>query len=68
MLVISDRAVQHVGQLQLVEVVQGDRVMRRSIRTGRRLAEDVEVLSGLREGEQVVVPAAARTAQEAPHG
>ena len=66
-LVISDRAVQHVGQLQLVEVVQDDRVVRRSIRTGRRLAEDVEVLSGLREGEQVVVPASARTAQEATH-
>jgi RND family efflux transporter MFP subunit len=67
-LVISDRAVQHVGQLQLVEVVQGDRVVRRSIRTGRRLAEDVEVLSGLRAGEQVVVPASARTAQEATDG
>ena len=64
-LVISDRAVQHVGQLQLVEVVQGDRVVRRSIRTGRRLAEDVEVLSGLREGEQVVVPASAPRAKEA---
>ena len=66
-LVIPGRAVQHVGQLQLVDVVQDDRVARRSIRTGRRLAEDVEVLSGLREGEQVVVPASARTAQEAAH-
>ena len=66
-LVISGRAVQHVGQLQLVDVVQDGRVVRRSIRTGRRLAEDVEVLSGLREGEQVVVPTSALTAQEAPH-
>ena len=34
-LVIPDRAVQHVGQLQLVDVVQDDRVVRRSIRIGR---------------------------------
>ena len=61
-LVIPGRAVQHVGQLQLVDVVQDDRVARRSIRTGRRLAADVEVLSGLREGEQVVVPTSP------PHG
>ena len=67
-LVIPSRAVQHVGQLKLVNVVQDDRVARRSIRTGRRFAEDVEVLSGLRKGEQVVVPASAPTAQEAAHG
>ena len=66
-LVIPHRAVQHVGQLQLVDVVQDDRIARRSIRTGRRLAADVEVLSGLREGEQVVVPASAPTTQEAAH-
>lgn len=66
-LVIPRRAVQHVGQLQLVEVVQDDRAARRSIRTGRRFAEDVEVLSGLQEGEQVMVPASAPTAQEAAH-
>ena len=58
-LVIPGRAVQHVGQLQLVNVAKDGRVARCSIRTGRRLAEGVEVLSGLREGEQVVVPASA---------
>ena len=66
-LVIPGRAVQHVGQLQLVDVVQDDRVARRSIRTGRMLVDDVEVLSGLREGEQVVVPTSGPTAQEAAH-
>ena len=66
-LVIPGQAVQHVGQLKLVLVVQDDRVARRSIRTGRSLAEDVEVLSGLREGEQVVVPTSVPTAPEAAH-
>jgi RND family efflux transporter MFP subunit len=57
-LVIPRRAVRDVGQLELVEVSQNGQVSRRTIRTGRMLGDDVEVLSGLREGEQVVLPAA----------
>jgi RND family efflux transporter MFP subunit len=66
-LVIPGRAVQHVGQLQLVNVLEDGRVTRRSIRTGRRLGGNVEVLSGLQEGEQVVAPASAPKAQGAAH-
>lgn len=65
-LVIPGRAVRNVGQLQNVDVVQDGRAQRRSIRTGRRFADDVEVLSGLKEGEKVVVPPA--ETQEATHG
>jgi multidrug efflux pump subunit AcrA (membrane-fusion protein) len=54
-LVIPKKAVRNVGQLELVEVQEGDRVRRRAVRTGRTLEGDVEVLSGLRAGEQVVV-------------
>ena len=73
-LVIPPQAVHHVGQLKLVNVVEGDRVVRRSIRTGRQIPVDgkpyIEVLSGLKEGEKVVVPSADgvqpnRTTQEA---
>jgi multidrug efflux pump subunit AcrA (membrane-fusion protein) len=66
-LVIPRRAVQNIGQLELVEVVDHGQVARRSIRTGRTFDDDVEVLSGLQEGEQVVLPSASRTAQELPH-
>ncbi len=59
LLVIPRQAVQEVGQLELVEVVKNGQVSRRTIRTGRTFEENVEVLSGLREGEQVVLPAAA---------
>ena len=65
-LVIPRRAVQEVGQLELVEVVKNGQVSRRTIRTGRTLDENVEVLSGLREGEQVALPVASGAAQEAP--
>jgi RND family efflux transporter MFP subunit len=55
-LLIPRRAVREVGQLDLVEVVENGQVRRRAIRTGRTFGEDVEVLSGLREGEEVVLP------------
>ncbi len=55
-LVIPRRAVRQVGQLELVEVVEHHRATTRAIRTGREFGDDVEVLSGLEEGERVVVP------------
>ena len=57
-LVIPRQAVREVGQLELVEVVENGQMSRRTIRTGRTFDDDVEVLSGLREGEQVVLAAA----------
>ena len=56
-LVIPSRAVQNVGQLELVDVLENGRPMRRAIRTGRTIGDDIEILSGLRAGEQVVLPA-----------
>ena len=57
-LVIPRRAVQSVGQLQLVDVFDDGKAARRAIRTGRTFGDDIEVLSGLHKGEQVVLPAA----------
>jgi len=70
-LVVPREAVQNVGQLELVNVVENGRVNRRAIRTGRMLDENVEVLSGLQVGEQVELPAvsgANGARQEAAHG
>ena len=50
-LVIPRQAVQSVGQLDLVNVATHGAVSRRAVRLGRTIGEDVEVLSGLREGE-----------------
>lgn len=57
-LVIPQDAVRRVGQLTLVEVVVDGRAMRRAVQIGRDVDGGVEVLSGLREGERVVVQAA----------
>jgi RND family efflux transporter MFP subunit len=66
-LVMPRQAVRKVGQLELVDVVERGAANRRAIRTGRTLEDDVEVLSGLREGEQVVVSAPTKPVQEATH-
>lgn len=50
-LVIPRHTVQTVGQLHLVNLATHGAVIRRAIRLGRTIGEDVEVLSGLREGE-----------------
>lgn len=49
-------AVRRVGQLELVDVVEGDRLVRRAVRIGRTLDDHrVEVLSGLKVGEKVAL-------------
>jgi RND family efflux transporter MFP subunit len=53
--VIPNEAVRQVGQLSLVEVSDGKTVQRRSVRLGRQLDGQWEVLSGVRPGEQLVV-------------
>jgi hypothetical protein len=44
------------GQSQSVDVAEAGGMIRRAIRIGRTIGEDVEVLSGLREGELVLSP------------
>lgn len=63
-LVVPVRAVREVGQLHLVDVAVADaaagtggkRVQRRFVTLGRLRGEFVEIVSGLREGEEVVLP------------
>lgn len=57
---VPRRAVQSIGQLDFVHVVDGDRTVRRFVRVGRARGPDVEVVSGLAVGEVVLVPAAPR--------
>lgn len=53
--VVPAAAVRRVGQLDLVDVVEDGRLVTRAVRLGRRLGDDVEVLSGLRPGEKVLL-------------
>ena len=54
-LIVPPAAVRRVGQLDEVDVVEGGVVHRRAVQLGRTLDEGREVLSGLGEGERVVL-------------
>ncbi len=68
-LCLDSRAIQRIGQLEFVQVVDPEsrKLERRFIKTGQRGYEHfVEVLSGLREGEQVVIPPDSESAAGGP--
>lgn len=56
LLVVPSEAVRRVGQLDEVDVVKDGVVSRRAVQLGRPLDEGREVLSGLSEGERVLLP------------
>ena len=53
--VIPAGAVTMIGQLEMVNVVQNDRVLRRMVKTGPSYGNLVEILSGLSAGEVILV-------------
>lgn len=54
-LLIPVSAVLHYGQLEAVKIVEDQQVYTRHIRTGKQRGDKVEVLSGLREGETLLI-------------
>jgi RND family efflux transporter MFP subunit len=57
--VVPAAAIKRVGQLEIVQVVEGETLRRRNIQTGRSIGADLEVLAGLRPGEKVALAARA---------
>jgi len=55
-LLIPEAAVIRIGQLTMVDVIIENSLKQRSIQIGEHLGDQVEVLSGLAEGEQVALP------------
>jgi RND family efflux transporter MFP subunit len=55
-LTVSASAVTRAGQLTMVDVVDQNRVQRRTVQLGRAIGGRFEVLSGLAAGETVVLP------------
>lgn len=53
-LMIPATSVLHYGQLEAVKVVEGQRLTTRHIRTGKHDGAQVEVLSGLHDGETIL--------------
>ncbi len=52
---VPTTAVYRVGQLEFAQVIESDRVIRRLVKTGSREGDRVEALSGLQDGETILV-------------
>ncbi len=55
-LVVPSRAIRRQGREQVAEVVKDGKTERRQVRTGLSNDQMVEVVEGLQEGEQVLIP------------
>lgn len=66
LLLVPKDAVMKRGQMELVLVVKDSKAALRLVKTGKALDGRVEVLSGLEEGEQVVVSDVAKLADAQP--
>jgi len=53
-LLIPVSAVQHIGQLEVVQVLVDGKQTMRHIRTAKMFGDQIEVLSGLHEGETII--------------
>jgi RND family efflux transporter MFP subunit len=54
-LIIPASAVQHIGQLEMVQVLIDGQAQTRHIRTAKKFGEQIEVVSGLHAGETVIL-------------
>ncbi len=54
-LLVPTSAVQHIGQLEVVKVLSGGQLLMRHIRTAKTFGDQIEVISGLHTGENIIV-------------
>lgn len=66
LLMVPNASVIKRGQMELVFVTKGGKAALRLVKTGRALNGSIEVLSGLEEGEQVVISDVAKLADGQP--
>ena len=59
-ILVAAAAVTRSGQLELVRVLENGHARLRNVSTGKHHGREVEVLSGLREGERVLLPDSGR--------
>jgi membrane fusion protein (multidrug efflux system) len=65
-LLVAEEALDPVGERNFVFVIREGRARRQEVRVGQRLPGEVEVLSGVRAGDQVVVRGIQRLRNDVP--
>ena len=54
-ILVPASAVYRAGQLEIVQVVENGRAVSRLVKSGAAAGDKVEILSGLKDGEKVLV-------------
>ena len=54
-IMVPESAVYRIGQLEIVQVAEGNRVWRRLVTTGVKRGDHIEILSGLKAGERIII-------------
>jgi multidrug efflux pump subunit AcrA (membrane-fusion protein) len=54
-ILVPASAVYRLGQLEVVQVLQNGRAIRRYVRSGSGRDDKVEIISGLKEGDRILV-------------
>jgi RND family efflux transporter MFP subunit len=52
---VPRQSVYRVGQLEIVQIIQQERVIRRMVKTGPLYGDRIEILSGLRDGDEILM-------------
>jgi hypothetical protein len=60
-ILVPKDSILRIGQLSMVQVAQGGKMVRRNVQLGREFQDQVQVLAGLRMGEVIVVTRSDRT-------
>ena len=55
-ILIPSEALRHVGQLEMVTIVEDGVAKSRTVKTGKEYDAGIEILAGLRAGEMIVIP------------
>jgi len=56
-ILLPEQAVRNIGQIEAVRVLEGEKPVEVFVKTGRRHGDRLEILSGLKEGDRVLLEA-----------
>jgi RND family efflux transporter MFP subunit len=60
-ILVPKDSILRIGQLSMVQVAQGDHLVRRNVQLGREFQNQIQILAGLRAGETIAVKEASKS-------
>ncbi len=60
-ILVPKDSILRIGQLSMVQVAQGDQIVRRNVQLGREFQNQIQILAGLRAGEIIAIKEASKS-------